>query len=68
MSYRDLPEDLVLQVSPSEVRRYAIAQGWQRVRWRQRGVRGVGGRGVRLRGRGGRGVWGMWGQTECLVN
>ncbi len=31
MSYRDLPEDLVLQVSPAEVRRYAIAQGWQRV-------------------------------------
>ena len=31
MSYRDLPEDLVLQVSPAEVRRYAIAKGWQRV-------------------------------------
>ena len=26
MSYRDLPEDLVLQVSPAEVRRYAIAR------------------------------------------
>ena len=31
MSYRDLPEDFVLQVSPAAVRRYAIAQGWQRV-------------------------------------
>ena len=30
MSYRDLPEDLILQLSPLEVRRYAIAEGWQR--------------------------------------
>ncbi len=30
MSYRDLPEDLILEVNPSEVRRYAVAQGWQR--------------------------------------
>jgi len=31
MSYRNLPEDSVLQVSPAEVRRYAITEGWQRV-------------------------------------
>jgi hypothetical protein len=31
MSYPDLPEDLILQVSPLEVRRYAISEGWQRV-------------------------------------
>ena len=37
MSYRDLPEDLILQVNLSEVRRYAIAQGWQRAE----GVNGV---------------------------
>jgi hypothetical protein len=37
MSYRDLPEDLILQVSPLEVRRYAIAGGWRRVE----GVNGV---------------------------
>jgi hypothetical protein len=28
MSYRNPPDDLVLQVSPAEVRRYAIAEGW----------------------------------------
>jgi hypothetical protein len=37
MSYGDLPEDLILEVSPLEVRRYAIAQGWQRAE----GVNGV---------------------------
>ncbi len=37
MSYRNLPEDLVLQVRPLEVRRYAIAEGWQRAE----GVNGV---------------------------
>jgi len=31
MSYRNLPEDLILGLNPSEVRRYAIAEGWQRV-------------------------------------
>jgi hypothetical protein len=31
MSYRDLPEDLLLQVRPFEVRRYAVAEGWRRV-------------------------------------
>jgi hypothetical protein len=31
MSYRNLPEDLLLGLNPSEVRRYAIAEGWQRV-------------------------------------
>jgi hypothetical protein len=30
MSYPDLPEDLLLQVNPFEVRRYAVAEGWQR--------------------------------------
>ena len=30
MSHRDLPEDLILQVNPLEVRRYAVAQGWRR--------------------------------------
>jgi hypothetical protein len=36
-SYCDLPEDLILQLNPAEVRRYAIAQGWQRAE----GVNGV---------------------------
>ena len=37
MPYHDLPEDLILQVSPLEVRRYAIAEGWKRTE----GVNGV---------------------------
>jgi hypothetical protein len=31
MPYLDLPEDLVLQVNPFEVRRYALSEGWRRV-------------------------------------
>ena len=37
MPYHDLPEDLILQVNPLQVRRYAIAQGWLRAE----GVNGV---------------------------
>jgi hypothetical protein len=37
MSYRDLSEELILQVSPLEVHRYAIAGRWRRVE----GVNGV---------------------------
>jgi hypothetical protein len=30
MSYRDLPDELLQQVTPLEVRRYALADGWRR--------------------------------------
>jgi hypothetical protein len=30
MWYRELPEELLLQLSPLDVRRYAVAEGWRR--------------------------------------